>query len=145
MPRLRRVDTPRYHAVRADGGILFSGACASLRWVGRSDRGGDCSMTTAVEVLQDLHAKQIDLAVEGENLRYDAPEGAVTDDVVDALRQHKTELLVLLTSGTPPRPGRVGRHQAPCPDCGETWYWPTTHNGWACSGCVVAGKIPTGE
>lgn len=46
-------------------------------------------------------------------------------------------------AGAPPRPGRVGRYQAPCPNCGETWYWPG--NGWACSGCVVSGKIRTGE
>lgn len=44
----------------------------------------------------------------------------------------------------PEAPGRVGRYQAPCPDCGERWHWPTTGNTWVCSGCVVAGSIPTG-
>jgi hypothetical protein len=54
---------------------------------------------TAVEVLHTLRARDIRLTADGNQLRYDAPESAITDEVVTLLRQHKTALLVLLQQG----------------------------------------------
>jgi hypothetical protein len=48
---------------------------------------------TTVELLQDLHARDIRLTVEGNRLTYDAPEGVVTEEVLTLLRQHKVAIL----------------------------------------------------
>jgi hypothetical protein len=92
----------------------------------------------------------------------DAPEGVLTDELLAALRHHKADLLALLrpapvspaetdvaavpvasdagpapveTEASSPR-GQVGRHGMPCPQCGDTWQWPTTSGVWVCSWCV---------
>ena len=49
-----------------------------------------------IEVLHDLQARDIRLTVDGDQLRYDAPEDAITEEVLSCLRQHKTALLMLL-------------------------------------------------
>ena len=56
---------------------------------------------TAVEVLQTLQARDIQLMVEGDLLHYDAPEDAITDEVLTLLRQHKGALLALLAQPAP--------------------------------------------
>src|SRR5262245_48286490 len=56
---------------------------------------------TAVEVLQTLQARDIQLMVDGDQLRYDAPEDAMTDEVLTLLRQHKQALLALLAQSAP--------------------------------------------
>jgi len=55
----------------------------------------------AGEVLHTLQARDIQLMVEGDQLRYDAPEDAITDEVLALLRQHKQELLALLAQSAP--------------------------------------------
>jgi TubC N-terminal docking domain len=54
---------------------------------------------TAVEVLHTLRARDIRLTADGNQLRYDAPESAITEAVLTLLRQHKTALLALLQQG----------------------------------------------
>jgi len=56
---------------------------------------------TAVEVLQTLQTRDIQLMVEGDQLRYDAPEDAITDEVLALLRQHKAALLAWLAQPAP--------------------------------------------
>src|SRR5262245_15133713 len=56
---------------------------------------------TAVEVLQTLQARDIQLMADGDLLRYDAPEDAITDEVLTLLRQHKQALLTLLAQSAP--------------------------------------------
>jgi tubulysin polyketide synthase-like protein len=56
---------------------------------------------TAVEVLQTLQARDIQLMVEGDQLRYDAPEGAITEEMLTLLRQHKAALLALPAQSAP--------------------------------------------
>ena len=72
---------------------------------------------TAGEVLHTLQARDIQLMVDGDLLRYDAPEDAITDEVLTLLRQHKTALLVLLQRATRPYLMRwrkkPGRHLPP--------------------------------
>jgi len=56
---------------------------------------------TAGEVLHTLQARDIQLMAEGDQLRYDAPEDAITDEVLTLLRQHKATLLALLAQSAP--------------------------------------------
>src|SRR5712691_12421871 len=51
---------------------------------------------TTVELLHALQARDIRLTVDGDRLTYDAPEGAITAEVLTLLCQHKTALLALL-------------------------------------------------
>jgi hypothetical protein len=52
-------------------------------------------------------------------------------------RPEAEALARLQAPAEPPPRGAVGRHGAPCPQCGDTWQWPTTTGRWVCSGCVV--------
>ena len=53
----------------------------------------------ASTILRELAARDISVTVtaDGQHLRYDAPEGAVTPDVLDQLRAHKPEIIALLS------------------------------------------------
>ena len=57
---------------------------------------------TVVEVFHTIQARDIRLMVDGDQLRYDAPAGAVTAEVMTLLRQHKPGLLALLQQGAEP-------------------------------------------
>jgi hypothetical protein len=50
---------------------------------------------TAAELLHDLQSRHIQLWVEGERLHYDAPTGAMTEELLSLVRAHKGELLRL--------------------------------------------------
>src|SRR5262249_48713149 len=73
------------------------------------------------EVLDVLSAQDIQLMVEGDQLRYDAPEDAITDEVLTLLRQHKAALLALLAQPAPahaaaaPEPSAQQEHVSPTP------------------------------
>jgi hypothetical protein len=56
---------------------------------------------TVDEVLDVLRARDIWLTPDGDQLTYDAPEGAMTDEVLTLLRQHKQALLALLAQSAP--------------------------------------------
>jgi hypothetical protein len=51
---------------------------------------------TAVELLAECQARDIQVSVQGASLAYDAPAGALTPEVIEAMRQHKAALLALL-------------------------------------------------
>jgi hypothetical protein len=51
---------------------------------------------TVGKILHTLQARDIQLRVEGDQVRYDAPEDAITDEVLTLLRQHKAALLTML-------------------------------------------------
>jgi hypothetical protein len=70
---------------------------------------------TAVEVLHTLQARDIRLTVDGNQLRYDAPESAITEAVLTLLRQHKAALLTLLQQ-TLPSAARAPESETPVPD-----------------------------
>jgi hypothetical protein len=42
---------------------------------------------TTIEVLHDLKARDIRLTVDGDQLRYDAPEDAITEEVLSRTRE----------------------------------------------------------
>lgn len=51
---------------------------------------------TAGELLQDLRQRGVQLIADGDALAYRAARGVLTPESVEALRQHKAELLALL-------------------------------------------------
>jgi hypothetical protein len=75
---------------------------------------------TATELLHGLQQQHIVLTVEGDSLHYDAPQGAMTPEVLAALRQYKSALLALLSPASPPQDADLacadgGVPQAPVP------------------------------
>jgi hypothetical protein len=74
-------------------------------------------------LLETLAKANIQLTVSGDKLGIDAPKGALTDDLREAIRQHKAELLALLCQAeTSPASGEPAGEGKPalCPKCG----WP---------------------
>lgn len=47
---------------------------------------------TPQELLAELEQRGVKLTVAGDKLRYDAPAGALTPELKEALRQHKAEI-----------------------------------------------------
>ena len=56
-------------------------------------------MKGTAEVLRAARERGIELIPEGENLRYRAPPGSLTTNLLSELKRHKPDLLVLLSSG----------------------------------------------
>ena len=55
------------------------------------------SEATAIQaILETCRNRDILLSISGENLSVDAPESALTPDLLDGLRQHKASLLTML-------------------------------------------------
>ena len=65
---------------------------------------------TATVLLDALRTKGVHLTVEGEQVAVDAPKGVLTDDVRQAIRQHKAALLALLA-----QPANAAAATAPSP------------------------------
>lgn len=59
-------------------------------------------MNTVEGVLKKCESKGVILRVDGENLKYKAPPGTMTEDLRDAITTHKSELVKILQDGTPP-------------------------------------------
>src|SRR5262245_55266561 len=86
----------------------------------------ESEMAEGGEVLAVLRARDIRLLVDGDQLYYDAPAGAVTPEVVTLLREHKTALLAILSHTAPvtesrataPRPAPL-TPRYPCVVCGN--------------------------
>ena len=53
-------------------------------------------MTSTVALIDELRGRGVEFAVAGERLHWRAPRGAMTPGLVDALRQHKGEVMALL-------------------------------------------------
>jgi hypothetical protein len=53
---------------------------------------------TALELLATLRRLDVTLTPWGDRLRVNAPQGVLTDDLSQAIREHKTELLDLMES-----------------------------------------------
>lgn len=56
---------------------------------------------TAATLLQTLHDRGVSLSVSGDRLRYNAPQGAMTEELAQALRTHKHEVMALLAHPAP--------------------------------------------
>ncbi|HEY0602801.1 MAG TPA: condensation domain-containing protein, partial [Herpetosiphonaceae bacterium] len=64
---------------------------------------------TTFELLARLRGRNIKLWAEGDRLRFQAPKGALTDELRAALAEHKAEVLALLQEVT------ATTHEAPAP------------------------------
>lgn len=92
-------------------------------------------MTTA-ELLRDLHARDIRLSRDGDRLVYDAPEGAVTEEMLTLFREHKHELLSMLTTSTQQAGPAPLDPDYPCVVCGAVDRWHDVQADlWRCRQC----------
>jgi hypothetical protein len=87
------------------------------------------------ELIQRLTSAGCQVRIDGESLRVRDPEHALTDELRDAIRQHKAELLQLL------RADPANDKPKPCPACGDVERWPTTR-GLICPTCWLAASAP---
>lgn len=62
------------------------------------------------------------MSVAGEKLAVDAPKGALTPGLLDALRQHKSSLLDILQRDVTPWEECI-EPPDPCPRCGSLMFW----------------------
>jgi TubC N-terminal docking domain len=69
---------------------------------------------TPVELVTTLRCDDVILTACGDRLRVDAPEGVLSDELRQAIRQHKAALLAMLT---PERRIPLPRSPAPCWRC----------------------------
>ncbi|MBT9312775.1 non-ribosomal peptide synthetase [Leptothoe kymatousa] len=53
-------------------------------------------MKSVVDLISELQASQIKLWIENKRLRYAAPQGVITDEILHRLRSHKTEIIDFL-------------------------------------------------
>src|SRR5205085_2244504 len=98
-----------------------------LKWRRYCSNERDFLMTAAI-LLDELRTKGVHLTVEGEHLAVDAPKNVLNDDVRQAIRQHKQELLALLAYPAPLTP------HYPCVVCGNTDRW-EDRGIWRCRRC----------
>ncbi|MGO9530564.1 MAG: hypothetical protein ACLP3B_05220 [Syntrophobacteraceae bacterium] len=57
-------------------------------------------MSNLLELIDGLRASGVHLAAEGDRLRYRAPKGVLTDEIKQALVNHKPGIIRLLQAGT---------------------------------------------
>lgn len=98
---------------------------------------------TPVELLTALTAAGCRLIPDGEQLRIEDSQQALTDDLRQAIRQHKTALLTLLTPRLPRHRGGlpVSRPSTPCPQCGSVeWQEHITYR--YCRACGWENEPP---
>lgn len=90
--------------------------------------------TTAADLLADLSRLGIEVVAHGDRLRY-RPQSALTPDLVERLRIHKTELLATLRPTVAPGGGleRGGGHPDPTPE--PIWGEDCIDPPDPCSGC----------
>lgn len=82
-------------------------------------------MTTALELLAECHARQINLQALGGQLDIDAPAGELTPELLQRLRDCKAELLAMLQAlgadGPQDLPGGDPLGADGCPDLAGDW------------------------
>lgn len=79
-------------------------------------------MTSLADILASLAARGVILRAEGDRLKLNAPRGALSEDDLAAVRQHKAAILDALTSG------RL------CLDCGHDRDY-QGRGVWFCAWC----------
>jgi len=83
--------------------------------------------------IHECASRGITLSITDGNLAYDAPDSAMTDDVLDYLKQHKPEIMAVLNA-----PAWHGGHGA-CVDCGvdteSMLTVPSKPWCWKCADC----------
>ena len=95
---------------------------------------------SASSIIRALHARGVSLSVHGGSIRYDAPPGAMSNDLLDAIRAHKAAIIEALTAErhwTNPRTGQAFvTRLARCERCGfACWGEVGEQSAWACLIC----------
>ena len=85
----------------------------------------------ATELLNELTRRGVVLVVTGDRLRF-YPRTAMTPELVGRLREHKAEVLEILSE---PWPEVDGDAPDPCPQCGSLELWETMSGRWRCMKC----------
>ena len=86
---------------------------------------------SATALMEDLTLRGVVLSANGDRLSFDAPEGALTDELLETLKAHKSALLELLTRpNSPPAEENIETHDSAfvvfsaglelCPVCHNT-------------------------
>ena len=92
---------------------------------------------TATEIIQDLRRRGVQLEAVGDRLRF-RPREAVTSDLVEALKQHKAEIISTLTA--PAVPARVrGLEGMDETVAAEICWHCKGEKVCRCASCAVAG------
>lgn len=92
---------------------------------------------TAPELAAELARRGILVTANGDKLRYRGPTAAVTDEILDALREHKPTLLAVARRLEPPRYVRIT-----CRSCGWHCWEPAARAEAGLCGACRAGKPP---
>lgn len=80
------------------------------------------------KLFERLRALGVDLFTEDEGLGFDAPDGVLTDDLMEEMRAHRDDLLAMLSAQVYPIPGVF------CPFCrGDEFI--DEPSGWRCVKC----------
>jgi hypothetical protein len=92
---------------------------------------------TPGDLLAELSGRGITLEPQGDKIKYRAPVGALTPELKEAVSNHKTALLQLLTA-----PPADAMSEEPCPACGtrERWLW--IDGRLLCRVCLVWDLAP---
>lgn len=86
---------------------------------------------TVMEILNELHSRGVTVEAAGDRLRVDAPKGAVTPELREALAERKTEVLALITVTEKDVAWRVAAMLEQIPDIGPFPFL-VARNGFAC-------------
>lgn len=78
--------------------------------------------TDPEELLTLVDRRDIRLWVEGDRLRYDAPQGALTPELRARLREHKAQIIALVTERSAAGPNPTALREAP-PSFAQRHFW----------------------
>jgi len=93
---------------------------------------------TLDQFLTDLAGRQVTLFLDGNRLRYRAPEGALTPQMQETITEHRTEIIELLRNGA-----RVAATRPPgCGTCDQQyWVDAPPRNGRIRTTCGKCGRF----
>jgi hypothetical protein len=91
------------------------------------------SFSPASALIETLANQGCRIWVAGDKLRVSDPEQVMTDDLRQAIREHKEALIGLLQTDL------ANDLPIPCPTCGDTERWPTA-KGPVCPTCWLNGQ-----
>jgi hypothetical protein len=92
---------------------------------------------TPTDLLTELSCRGVMLEAKGNRLRYRAPQGILTPELRQALAEHKTSILRLLSA-----PPADVLSAAPCARCGSRERWQWLDGRLPCRVCLVLDLAP---
>lgn len=89
---------------------------------------------TAQKLLTDLQGLGVKLQIDGNRLRY-APRSALSRDLLERLKLHKAEVLVVLEAMSRDAGDVDPQDINPCSRCGRLEQWQSLSGNWRCLHC----------